>query len=391
MTPEKRVVMFGSLPPLRGISSYCLELARAVSRIAHVTFVTFRALYPRVLYPGGDPEDPSYPLPEEEEFDIRRSLTWYNPVGWLREALRVRADVAHVQHWSLPLVPAWIVILATLRLRGIPTVLTIHNISSHERSLLYPVATRLLGRLANRCIVHCELNRQQAHELLKLPLEKIHTTGMGLLTAGRNRPADRAAARRKLGLPSEAPVILCFGAIRPYKGIGTLIEAFASVAERLPDARLVIAGRPWRNWAPERKRIDRLNLNGRISCFLEYVPITDVQEFFDAADVCVFPYTRFTAQSAAAMTALAFEKPLIVSEVGGLPELVRDRRFAVPPGDPAALADALLPALSNPDERRRMREASAQVAGEHAWEEIAQKTLDAYAFATAGDATAETS
>jgi glycosyltransferase involved in cell wall biosynthesis len=380
MAALKRVVMFGSLPPLRGISPYCLELARGVARLADLEFMSFHAMYPRLIYPGGDLEDATQPATDGERFTVRRRLSWYNPFGWLREAWRARADVIHVQHWSLPLAPIWMTVLLAAKRRGIRTVLTIHNTLPHERSFLYLPATRLLARLADRCIVHSEANRRQAHDVLGLPLNKVSVVRHGVLSVGRVRPPDRAGARKKLGLPPEAPVALFFGSIRPYKGIGTLMEAFARVVERLPEARLVVAGKPWSDWSCEQRRIERLGIAERVACFLEYIPADGMQDFFDAADVCVFPYTHFDAQSGAALTALAFEKPLIVSDAGGLPDLVADRRFVVAPGDADALAEAMRIALADPEERRRMTEASARAARMHSWEDIARETLKVYSI-----------
>jgi glycosyltransferase involved in cell wall biosynthesis len=378
MASLTRVVMFGSLPPLRGISAYCLDLARAVSRLANVEFVSFHAMYPRRLYPGGDPEDATQSSLDGEPFTTRRSLSWYNPFGWLREALRVRADVIHVQHWSLPLVPIWTTILLVAKLRGIRTVLTIHNTAPHERSFLYLPATRVLARLAGHCLVHSETNRRQAHERLRMPVEKVSVVRLGVHGADRKRPPDRAGARRKLGLPADAPTALFFGSIRPYKGVDVLLEAFARVVERLPRARLVIAGKPWRDWDAKQRLIEQLNLSECVACFPDYVPSTGVQDFFDAADVCLFPYTHFDAQSAAALTALAFEKPLIVSDVGGLPDLVGDRRFVVAPGDSAALAEAVIAALGDVEQLKRMAEDSIRVARLHSWEDIARQTVEVY-------------
>ena len=108
-------------------------------------------MYPGFLYPGGElNDDATFPAIEQPGLAVRRSLTWYNPAGWLVEGFRIRADVLHAQHWSLPLAPIYFTVLLIAKLRGVRVVLTLHNIRSHERSRLYGWTTRALCRLADR-------------------------------------------------------------------------------------------------------------------------------------------------------------------------------------------------------------------------------------------------
>lgn len=377
--PMMRVAMFGSLPPLRGISAYCLELARSLAEKSDLEFISFSSMYPRRLYPGGDPNDPSLPPLNGEKFSVRRSLAWHNPLGWASEALRVRPDVIHVQHWSLPLAPIWATILLSARMRNLPTVLTLHNVAPHEKSQAYIRATRSLAHLAGRCIVHSEINKRQAIHLLGLPPRKISVVRHGTLSPCVAHPPDRLGARARLDLPMNAPVALFFGSIRPYKGVDFLLEAFARMLPRLPEARLVIAGKPWNDWSCTLHRIVGLGISDRVQTFADYIPSNQMQDFLDAADLCVFPYSHFQAQSGAALTAIAFHKPLIVTDVGALPELVPDRRFVIQYGCIESLSEALFSALADPGQLKRMAEQSSLVARQHSWEDIASNTLDVYA------------
>ena len=189
--------MLGSLPPLRGISGFCQALAESVSRLAPVEFISFKAMYPRCLYPGGDTTDETAPLPAAPGLTVRRTLAWYNPFGWAFEGLRVRADVLHAQHWSLPLVPVYLTVLTLARLRGMRVVLTIHNTAPHAGSWAYVPTLRLLGRLAHCCIVHSEHGLGQAVELLRIPPERVRLIRPG--AGPRRRPPKRTTRPRAGG------------------------------------------------------------------------------------------------------------------------------------------------------------------------------------------------
>ena len=370
--------MVGSLPPLRGISGFCRELALSVCRLVPVEFISFRAMYPRFLYPGGETMDETAPLPRADGLTVRRTLAWYDPCGWLAEGMRVRADVLHAQHWSTPLVPILWTVLAAAKRRGVRVVLTIHNTAPHADSPVFIPALRTLCRLADACILHSEDGRRQAVEVLGVPAERACLVRPGVGPAASGRAEDGAAARARLGLPDGAPTVLCFGAIRPYKGIDVLLRAFARSLDAVPEARLVIAGQPWSDWGPYRALIDELGIGGRVHAFPHFIPEAQVPDFFAAADVVVLPYRRFDAQSGVGMTILGYRKPLIVTRLGGLSELVGDGRFAVPPGDVEALADRLALCLSDPAVLEGMRLDAAERAREFSWDRAAAETVGVY-------------
>jgi len=374
-----RVAMLGSLPPLRGISGYCLELARSVSRRAPVEFVTFKSMYPGFLYPGGESkDDATFPAIEQPGLAVRRSLAWYNPAGWLIEGFRIRADVLHAQYWSLPLAPIYFTILLIAKLRGVKVVLTLHNVRPHERSRLHGWTTRALCRLADRCVVHSESNYRQALRERMLPENKLRKIKFGVLSFFNDAPADCAAARKALHLPADGLVVLCFGAIRPYKGIDVLLRAFAQLLPEVPSAALLIAGQPWGDWKPHQDLADRLRISASMRMHLKYIPADEVKTYFHAADLCVLPYTHFDGQSGAGLAAMAFSKPTIVTDVGGLPELVSDPRCVVPANDADALAERIAECLKAPERLARMREDAAKLAETFSWDRIAEESVALY-------------
>ena len=147
-------------------------------------------------------------------------------------------------------------------------------------------------------------------------------------------------AKRSLGL--DGPVILFFGFVRKYKGLEYLIRAMPEVL-RSVQVNLLIVGEFWEDKEPYLKTIEELGLQGNIEIVDRYVPNEEVGLYFSAADVVVLPYIDAT-QSAIVSLAYAFDKPVITTAVGGLPEVVSDGEtgFIVPPKDSEALAAAIV-------------------------------------------------
>jgi glycosyltransferase involved in cell wall biosynthesis len=172
----------------------------------------------------------------------------------------------------------------------------------------------------------------------------------------------------------ERPVVLCFGLIRPYKGIDVLLRAFRSV----PDAELWIVGNPRMPMEPLHELARPLG--DRVRFVSRFVPDADLPAYFRRASVVVLPHLN-AEQSGVLHIALAFGKPMVLSAVGGFPEVAeRDgAALTVPPGDPTALATTLAGLLGDAVERRRLSAAAAAAAaGRYSWDQIGSRTLDLY-------------
>jgi len=374
-----KVAMLGTFPPLRGLSSYCLELSLALADLVQVEFISFKKLYPGFLYPGGGlKDDHSFPAANHERLKVKRRLTWYNPLSWIFEAASSKADLLHAQWWSLPLAAVYVCIGAIFKLRGKPVVFTVHNVLSHERSLLYETGSRWLYKLGDHFIVHTEQNRQQLEAGCGVLGSRISMIPHGPLDFQVRDHCNRDKIRQELGIDRRQKVILLFGAIRPYKGVDTALKAFSKVLTEVPDALLMIAGKLWQRWEPYQRLIDELELDDALRTFLEYIPSGDVYKYFEAADLVILPYHHFDSQSGIGGTAVSFRKPMIVSDAGGLPDLVKDRKYVVPPKDTAALARCMTTCLKDPSRLAAMAADAETVAAEMSWSAIAQKTCAIY-------------
>ncbi|MBA2546313.1 MAG: glycosyltransferase family 4 protein [Solirubrobacterales bacterium] len=173
---------------------------------------------------------------------------------------------------------------------------------------------------------------------------------------------------------AEGPVILAFGLIRPYKGTDVLLEAFAKMRE---DAELWIVGRPMVPMEPLRALADAAP--GRVRFVERFVADTQVPALMRRADLVTLPY-RNIEQSGVLYTALAFGRPLVLSAIGGFPEVAElGAARTVPPADPDALAAALDELIADPAERESLGAAALAAAETHySWDEIGRRTLAFY-------------
>ena len=374
-----RVAMLGAFPPLRGISGYCHELAAAMAGCCPVEFISFREMYPRFLYPGGDlADDPTLPDLRHPQLAVQRRLTWYNPAGWFRAGLSTEADLLHAQWWSLPLAPVYLSVCAAFKMRKKPVVLTVHNVLPHEGSRGFLAASRLLFSLGDHFIVHTEQCRQQLKTRYRIPPSRISRIPHGTLDFHAASGPGEGSIREALGIATDERVVLLFGAIRPYKGVDTALAAFAAVAKTVDRVRLVIAGKLWESWDPYDRFIRELGLTDRVTPVLGYIPAGEVHRFFTAADLVILPYRRFDSQSGIGNTAIAFRKPMIVTDVGGLPELVSDPGCIVPPNRPAALARAILRCIQDPSRLQALSVDADAISKQFTWPVIAKTTYLMY-------------
>jgi glycosyltransferase involved in cell wall biosynthesis len=301
-------------------------------------------------------------------------------VRYRRTALA--ADVVHFQ-W-LTVQPLDVHLLP--RRRATPTgsrpklVLTAHDVLPREPRAGQLRAQRRLYERFDAIVVHSEHGRARLVDELGVDPDLVHVIPHGAFV----HLAEGPSGPRVGGLPIHAagPVVLCFGLIRPYKGIDVLLEAWRGVDSEgigIDDAQLWIVGMP---------RGDLPTLLGGDPCSLaavgvrldaRFIPDSELPSYFHRADLVVLPYLQ-ADQSGVLFTALAFGKPLLLSDVGGFPELAATgAACTVPAGDSTALRVALRELLGDPAALAEMAAcARSAAAGPYSWEAVARAHLALY-------------
>lgn len=378
--PGLTVTLIATLPPITPHSPYASQLLAALCRRddTEMEFLGFRRLYPQWLYPGGRLIDPTAKTPEFPKAKVRNTLTWYNPLTWVWAGVTIRGHVVHAQWWSYAVASVYAVVLSLAKIRRKRVVVTMHNVAPHEGSWWSKWLNRFILRFADHVIVHSSQNRESLVDQFGWDPRDVTVIPHGILEPFAKQGLSKAAGRQLLGIGEDRRVLLLFGNLRPYKGLETLLRSLDIVRREEPSVLLMVTGKPWTEWRPYEELIERLGLAQHVRAKLDYVPDDEVEAYFAAADLVVLPYTHFDAQSGAAMLALPFGKAVVVTNVGGLPELVDDGRVVVPPRDAERLAEAILSVLRDAKLRRQLEEYSLKQSASLSWDRIGEETVRVY-------------
>lgn len=374
-----KVTMIGTLPPIKGISPYCTELLKVLSKNVEVEFIGFKSIYPNFLYPGGTTfQDDKYEMPKIENANIRNMLTWYNPLSWLWAGLTVKGDIVHAQWWAHPLAPIFFVALSIAKLGGKRIVVTVHNVQPHEKNRTNEFLNSVIFRLADSFIVHSGENKKSLSRIYNINLNQISIIPHGILTPVAVRGITKDAARSFLNIPMDKKVLLFFGIIRDYKGLDILLKAMAQIIIEKENVILLIAGKPWEDWSKYQKIIDENKLERYIIKKLDFIPPSEVEYYFSASDLVILPYKYFDAQSGVGALALPFKRAMIVTDTGGLPDFVKDKKAILKPNDPQGLVKVIIKALKDDDLLGKLSVDSQEISKKYSWDRIVEETMKIY-------------
>ncbi len=341
-----RICVIGPTWPFRGgIAHFTTLLVQHLRERHEVRFISYLKQYPKFLYPGNTAIDPS---PEASTIQVQndRMLTPVDPISWFktfRMVQREKPEVLVLQWWTPYFSPFLFVLTRLLRhfhKTPMRTVFICHHMIEPDGGIFDWFLARRILRHGDAFIVMSE--EEFALMRRAFPRKTIRGTLLPPFDGVSGVPVSMDVARAALGLPAHEKVLLFFGFVRHYKGLKFLIEALPEVIKTLP-ARLLIVGEFWEDERPYRELIKKLGLEDRVTIFNKYIANDKVTIYFSASDLVVMPYLKPT-QSGIAQLAIGFERPMIASNVGGMPEMIRHNEtgLIVPPGDSAELAAAIL-------------------------------------------------
>ncbi|MEN9685840.1 MAG: hypothetical protein RLZZ28_1626 [Bacteroidota bacterium] len=338
---KKKLVIIGPAWPLRGgLASFDERLARQFMQEGFETEIyTFSLQYPGFIFPGTT-QYSSEPAPEG--LSIKACINSINPFNWVKvgkELKKIRPDIIVVRFW-LPLMgPCLGSILRRVKKNGFTKVVCIaDNIVPHESRPGDTIFTRYFVKAVDAFITMSEKVTQDLQKISSKPVQKL----VHPLYDNFGEPIAKEKARKQLAIPEDIPVILFFGFIRKYKGLDLLLKAMNDPRIRDSPIHLLIAGEFYEKREEFDTLVKELNLGSKLILHTDFIPDSEVRIYLSAADFVIQPYRNAT-QSGVTPLAYHFEKPMLVTNVGGLPDLVPDGKVGVvTEPDPFAIANGIL-------------------------------------------------
>jgi D-inositol-3-phosphate glycosyltransferase len=318
---KKKILIIGPAWPLRGgLATYNERLCREFNSQGHeCEIASFSLQYPQFLFPGKTQMSDD---PQPTDIVIHSIINSINPINWLAVGYKLNKkqyDLVIFRYWMSFMAPAFGTIARLIRANGKTKIITIaDNIIPHEQQFFDTAFTQYFidsnrGFLAMSREVYAHIDLFTTGKPKKYVPHPMYDMFGPLL--------DKQEAKRKLGLDENCNYLLFFGFIRKYKGLTLLLNSFALLQQSNPNLKLIVAGEFYENSEPYLEQIKNLGLTDNVILRTDFIPNNEVGVYFSAADLVVQTYISAT-QSGVTQIAYYYNKPMLVTNVGGLAELV---------------------------------------------------------------------
>ncbi len=373
-----KITILGPAHPYRGgLASIMETMARTFRRRGdEVSLRTFTLQYPSLLFPG---KSQTVDTPPPGDLSIVRCVNTVSPFSWWRvgrQLRRERPDFVLLKYWTPFMAPCFGTIARIARGNGHTKVLCqIDNVEPHE----HHAVDRPFNRFFLRSVDGFVYMSEQVHRELAAYTDAPALFSPHPLFEHFGGRVDRREACVRLGLDPAVGYALFFGLIRDYKGLDLLLDAWARLRRegRIGGRKLIVAGEFYTSPEPYLKQIAALGLQDEVILHDRFIPDAEVKYYFSAADCVVQPYKTAT-QSGVTQIAYQFCTPMIVTNVGGLAEIVPDGRVGyVCPPSAEGVADAI-ERIYAPGVLERFRENCIEERRRFSWEEMCSRIAELY-------------
>jgi glycosyltransferase involved in cell wall biosynthesis len=363
-----KITIIGPAHPLRGgLASYNERIAKAFEDEGHeVNIVTFSLQYPNFLFPGKT----QYSTDAKPDLDISVAINSVNPLNWIkvgRQLKKQRPDLILCKFWLPFMGPCFGTILRIAKSNGHTKVASIiDNIIPHEKRLGDTAFAKYFVGAVDGFVV---MSKSVGEDMRQFTLDKSVEFVPHPIYDNYGTIVPKTEAIEQLQLSPTNKYLLFFGFIRKYKGLDILLKAMAD--KRIHDLgiKAIIAGEYYDEQQQYLDLIEEYDLHQHIILKDDFIPNDEVRYYFGASDVVVQPYKSAT-QSGISQLAFHFEKPMIVTNVGGLPEIVNDGVSGyVTEVDSAAIADAIVDYYQH-EQEAAFTEAVIEKKKEFSWERM---------------------
>lgn len=337
-----KVLIIGPAHPLRGgLATFNQRLCKQFNDEGHdCAIVSFSLQYPSFLFPGTTQYSSD---PPPDGITIHTLINSINPLNWIsvgRRLKKSKPDLIVVRFWLPFMGPALGTILRQVKKNKHTKIVCIaDNVVPHEKR---PGDTAFTRYFLKSCDAFITMSEKVMGDLRKFEPVKPARQVQHPLYDNFGAAVSKEEARQHLGLAAEEKLILFFGFIRQYKGLDLLFEAMADKRVQAAGIKLLVAGEFYEDEKPYQELIQRLQLQASIILRTQFIPDSEVRNYLCSADCVVQPYRNAT-QSGVTPLAYHFEKPMIVTNVGGLPALVPHGKVGlVCEPEPSSIAEAIL-------------------------------------------------
>lgn len=326
---SKKVIIIGPAHPLRGgLASFDERLARQFQQEGFdTTIYTFSLQYPNFLFPGTT-QYSSEPAPND--IKIKVCINSVNPLNWLsigNELKNLEPILIVVRYWLPFMGPCLGTILRQVKKNKKTKVVCIaDNVIPHEKRPGDKPFTQYFFKPIDAFITMSEKVMQDLRQFTQKPAQQV----VHPLYDNFGEALPKPAARKHLGLPEHEKIILFFGFIRKYKGLDLLLESMRllNLQHSTLNIKLLIAGEFYEDKQPYEQQIEQLGIANLLILKTDFIADSEVKFYLSAADFVIQPYKNAT-QSGVTPLAYHFNKPMLVTNVGGLPDLVPDKKVGL--------------------------------------------------------------
>jgi glycosyltransferase involved in cell wall biosynthesis len=338
----KNIIIIGPAHPLRGgLATFDQRLAKEFSDEGFdCSIYSFSLQYPSFLFPGTTQYSTE---PAPQNIKIFSKINSVNPINWIavgNELKKLSPDIIVVRYWLPFMGPALGTILRRVKKNNHTKIIAItDNILPHEKRFGDVPFTKYFLK---SCDAFITMSEKVMNDLRKFETTKPAKQILHPLYDNFGEAISKDEARKNLSINKNEKVLLFFGFIRKYKGLDILLDAMADQRIQSADIKLLIAGEFYGDEKSYTEQIEKLGIKNSLILHTDFIPDSEVRNYLCAADAVLQPYRNAT-QSGVTPLAYHFEKPMIVSNVGGLPLLVPHKKVGlVAEPNATAIADAIL-------------------------------------------------
>lgn len=366
----KKIVVIGPVYPYKGgIAHYTSLMYKALKKKFDTVLVSYSMQYPKILFkkPQKDYNNDTFKIDEANYW-----INTANPFSCICSALRIKKekpDLVIFQWWHPYFAPCYRLMELALG-KNVKKLFVCHNVFPHERFPMDRFLAKMVLKHGNYFITQ---SKDDTKDLISIKasaqyIQTVHPT----YNAFKIKGMTKEEARKLLHIPDEHTILLFFGFVREYKGLKYLIEAMPLIVKQCPNVQLYIVGAFEKDKESYLAQIKTNHVEDYIKIYDEYIPDNEVEKFFAACDLVILPYVSAT-QSGIVQIAYGFEKPVIVTDVGGLPEVVDDGKtgYIVPAKKSNAIAQRVKNFIQN-KEHDQFRKFIEDEAYRFSWDRIVE-------------------